>query len=69
MNAGSNNDPFPLYMSQFNRIQNPVLESVALICAKRGEVVIIHDEPETRTYKDYQPLIRDTLTSLIKSNE
>ena len=53
-------------MSHFNRIQNPVLESIALIRAKKGEVVVIFDEPETRIYKDYPPMLNVTLTSLIQ---
>ena len=70
MNPEANSDPFPLHMSQFNRLQAPMLETIALTCAKLGEVIVIQDEPETRIYKDYKPLIHVTLTSLImQTNE
>ena len=66
MNVRRSNDLFPLPMSEFNRLQNPTFESVALICVKRGEVIVIEDEPETRIHKDCPLLIHVTLTNLLE---
>jgi hypothetical protein len=44
-------------MSHFNRIQCPICECTAVISIYRGTARIVHDEPETRQYKDFVPLI------------
>jgi hypothetical protein len=70
--VGEVSDParFEIPMSLYNRIQDPTLESIALICAKRGEAVVIEDEPDTRKYKAYSSLLPFTIDILkmIRSN-
>ena len=57
-------------MSQFNRIQDSILEAVALIGVRRGTITIIPDEPETRNFKNYLPFLPSiTMTSLLKEME
>ena len=56
---------FELPMSHYNRLQNPLHESIALIRAKRGTIVVIEDEPETREYKDYDSLLPVTMTDIL----
>ena len=55
-----------LPMSNFNRIYDPVLESVALIGVKKGSIEVIEDEPERRQYKQYDSLLPVTMTEILE---
>jgi len=53
-------------MSSFNRIHDPVLESVAIMRVKNGLMVVVEDEPETREYKKYRSLLPFTMTDILQ---
>jgi hypothetical protein len=54
-------------MSQYNRIQSPLHEAVALIKVLQGTAVIVLDEEETREYKSYASLVPYTMGSICKN--
>ena len=57
---------YEMPMTRYNRILNPFLKSIALIKVKRGNIVVIEDEPKTREHKDYVSILLVTMTGVLK---